>query len=161
MQKCIAYVLGLSNQAICIHDGLKFWESNCHSWGIKEKYRWNFRSNQKIHWENDWKSIEKMIEENIPKCYFFYVNSNWLGSLSERTTSTTRYTRYIRHKDFPRGNHKAENLANFLIIVLSLIQYHKIEKPKNKKSSTSLSLYPLVNVSSLSLMQTWEWVSLC
>ena len=45
---------------------------------------------------------------------------NYLGSLFERITSTTkciRYKRYTRHKYFHLGNHKGENPANFFRIV--------------------------------------------
>ena len=44
--------------------------------------------------------------------------------------------------DFHRGNHKGENPANFLRIVSALIQYHKMEKTKNKMSLIALSLPP-------------------
>ena len=46
----------------------------------------------------------------------------YLGSLSERITSTSihqRYIRYTRHRYFHRGNHKGENPTNFLRIVMS------------------------------------------
>ena len=67
-----------------------------------------------------------------------------LGYLSKRITSTTiyqRYTRDARHRYFHRGNHKGENATNILRIVLSLRQYHKMEKPKNNMSPATLSLY--------------------
>ena len=51
---------------------------------------------------------------------FLKIWLDFLGSLSERITSTIkciRYKRYTRHKDFHRGNHKGENLANFFRIV--------------------------------------------
>ena len=71
-----------------------------------------------------------------------------LGYLSKRIKSTSIYpiyTRDKRHKYFHWGNHKGENPANFLIIVMSLRQYHKVEKPKNNMSQRTLSLppYPL------------------
>ena len=49
------------------------------------------------------------------KILFYY-----LGSLSERITSTTkciRCKRYTRHKKFHWGNHKGEKTAKFFIIV--------------------------------------------
>ena len=51
---------------------------------------------------------------------FLKIRLDYLGSLSERITSTTnfiRYKRYTRHEDFHRGNYKGENPANFLRIV--------------------------------------------
>ena len=65
----------------------------------------------------------------------------YIRTSSEVTITTT----------FPRGNHKGKNPAKFLKILSSLRQYHKMEKPKHKKSSATLSL------SSCEL----EWVSVC
>ena len=51
---------------------------------------------------------------------FLKIRLDYLGSLSERITSTTkciRYKRYTRHKYFHQGNHKGENPANFFRIV--------------------------------------------
>ena len=67
-----------------------------------------------------------------------------LGSLSERIEDTQDT------KIFLGETIKEKNLANFLRIVSSLIQYHKMEKPKDKKSFAALSLSPLANSSSLS-----------
>ena len=51
---------------------------------------------------------------------FLKIWLDYLGSLYERITSTTkciRYKRYTRHKDFHRGNNKGEITANFFKIV--------------------------------------------
>ena len=51
---------------------------------------------------------------------FLKIWLDYIGSLSERITSTKKYIRYkiyTRHKYVHRGNHKGENLTNFFRIV--------------------------------------------
>ena len=75
---------------------------------------------------------------------------DYLGSLSERITSTTIciiYNRCTRQKYFHRGNHKGENPANFLRIV----RWSKAVI----RSIQQLSISPPLSLS-LSLMRTWE-----
>ena len=82
----------------------------------------------------------------MPLFHFSFSTLIWLGSLSERITSTTiypRYTRDTRHTYFPHGNHKGENPAKFLRIVQSQIMYHKMNKSSNKKSYASIYLSSL------------------
>ena len=73
-----------------------------------------------------------------------------LGSLSERITSTPsciRQNNYTRHKYFHWGNHKGENLANFLRTVQSQILYHNMNKPSNKNYSSAIYISPCLSLS--------------
>ena len=75
----------------------------------------------------------------------------YLRYLYERITSTTihqRYIRYTRHKYFHRGNHKGENPTNFLIIVSSQRQDHKMNNPRTI-CILNLSLFLLISISLL------------